>query len=203
MTPQGYAAKLLRPEWKLKRLEILERDDFTCRWCGVSGTPLEVHHLRYTAGSDPWESPDNDLVTLCVACHSRNHEKNAPGILNMVQQFTRGHGLPITRRPHEFDNSRAWKWIIRLPDDRIHRPMMKFASWLWKTGTRDMDTLMAILEDCCKRQPASPYAYYAPCGIARDCRSAQAAIEAGERENEAYKQADRRFLAGLHDSAGA
>jgi hypothetical protein len=71
---------------------------------------------------------------------------------------------------------------------------MKFAGWLWQSGTHDMDCLMAILEDRCRRNPENAFAYYAPGGDARDCRTASVNLEAGARENESFKSADRAFL---------
>jgi len=63
------------PEWKQLRREILERDDFTCRFCGRGGRfsdyLLEVHHIiwRRHGGQD---QPSN-LMTICVECHDKLH----------------------------------------------------------------------------------------------------------------------------------
>jgi len=50
--------------------EILERDGWRCQVCG-SLRGLEVHHvqLRSQAGEDT----DDNLITLCSACHRRIH----------------------------------------------------------------------------------------------------------------------------------
>lgn len=64
-----YAEKLLDPRWQKKRLIILERDKWTCRMCYDSETTLHIHHLSYT-GNDPWDSPDDQLTTLCKHCHA-------------------------------------------------------------------------------------------------------------------------------------
>lgn len=64
-----YAAKLKHPRWQRRRLEILQRDNFACRFCGDASTTLHVHHLWY-ANVDPWEYPDSALLTLCEACHA-------------------------------------------------------------------------------------------------------------------------------------
>lgn len=63
-----YAKKLQNPKWQRKRLEVLNRDGFTCQLCGDKETQLEVHHKKYVAGM-PWESPLSDLQTLCRHCH--------------------------------------------------------------------------------------------------------------------------------------
>lgn len=64
-----YREKLLDPRWQKKRLEILERDGWTCAYCGDTESTLHVHHKRYRRNVDPWDVPDSDLVTLCCHCH--------------------------------------------------------------------------------------------------------------------------------------
>lgn len=66
-----YKEKLLDPRWQKKRLEILSRDGFACYWCGDTTSTLHVHHEKYH--KDPWDAPDEDLVTVCEDCHSVNH----------------------------------------------------------------------------------------------------------------------------------
>ena len=72
MTKSQYAKQLQRPEWKAKRLEILERDGNKCVKCGETKR-LHVHHLSYTKGRDAWEYPNDNLVTLCGECHKVEH----------------------------------------------------------------------------------------------------------------------------------
>lgn len=50
------------------RLRVLERDGYRCRTCDHDGSihRLEVHHRHYRDGANP---KDEDLITLCVACH--------------------------------------------------------------------------------------------------------------------------------------
>lgn len=62
-----YQDKLRSPKWQKKRLEILQRDNFTCQLCGDEKTELHVHHIKYTG--EPCEAPDEDLQTLCKTCH--------------------------------------------------------------------------------------------------------------------------------------
>ena len=64
-----YSQKLKDPRWQKKRLEILERDEWTCQICQDSSTMLVVHHRKYLPDAEPWDYPDNLLVTLCEDCH--------------------------------------------------------------------------------------------------------------------------------------
>lgn len=64
-----YSEKLKDPRWQKKRLAILERDFWTCRWCGDKDTTLHVHHIFYLPGREPWNIPDGFLITLCERCH--------------------------------------------------------------------------------------------------------------------------------------
>ena len=69
-----YQEKLKDPRWQKKRLKILERDGFMCRFCENSDEELHVHHMhhmRYLPGAAPWEHPDESLKTLCKSCHTK------------------------------------------------------------------------------------------------------------------------------------
>lgn len=65
-----YAEQLRDPRWQKRRLEVLERDEWSCRRCGDDESELHVHHLRYITGKKPWEYDDEDLRTLCKKCHA-------------------------------------------------------------------------------------------------------------------------------------
>lgn len=69
-----YAEKLQDPRWQKKRLEILERDNWTCRDCGRSDVTLNVHHKAYLKGKSPWEYDGEYLQTLCKTCHEERSE---------------------------------------------------------------------------------------------------------------------------------
>lgn len=62
-----YWQKLQDPRWQKRRLEILQRDNFTCKDCGAKDKTLHVHHDFYTG--EPWEAPSLWLHTLCSECH--------------------------------------------------------------------------------------------------------------------------------------
>lgn len=64
-----YAEKLQDPRWQKKRLEVFERDNFSCQYCGCKEHTLHVHHKYYRKGKEPWEYPDDCLKTVCKYCH--------------------------------------------------------------------------------------------------------------------------------------
>lgn len=64
-----YQEKLKDPRWQKKRLEILQRDEWTCKSCGEIEKTLHVHHLFYIFNQDPWDIPNSFLLTLCDNCH--------------------------------------------------------------------------------------------------------------------------------------
>lgn len=69
-TRPSYAEKLKDPRWQKKRLQILERDGWACQICDDTGSMLVVHHCDYQRDKDPWDYPDELLITLCEHCHA-------------------------------------------------------------------------------------------------------------------------------------
>lgn len=63
-----YSEKLLDPRWQKLRVQILERDAWTCQRCGRKDKTLHVHHARYDRG-DPWETRPELLFVVCADCH--------------------------------------------------------------------------------------------------------------------------------------
>jgi len=66
----SYAEKLRDPRWQKMRLEIMQRDKFSCRVCNNTEKTLNVHHRFYRKGESPWEYEPAALVTLCEDCHA-------------------------------------------------------------------------------------------------------------------------------------
>lgn len=64
-----YKGKLRSPFWQRRRLEIMARDEFACRFCGDKTEELHIHHTIYLHDKEPWEYDEKHLITLCHACH--------------------------------------------------------------------------------------------------------------------------------------
>ena len=75
-----YSDLLHTTEWRNKREKILKRDNYRCVYCGRRHAKLHVHHKYYSAYPngvlvDPWNYPDDALITLCSYCHQRVHTR--------------------------------------------------------------------------------------------------------------------------------
>lgn len=68
-----YMIKRPRPERKLTRFEIFNRDKYTCQYCGKETRQLTLDHVipRHKGGEYTWEN----VVSACVACNRRKAGK--------------------------------------------------------------------------------------------------------------------------------
>jgi 5-methylcytosine-specific restriction endonuclease McrA len=66
----NYQQLLRNPFWQAKRLEIFQRDKFTCTKCQDKFTNLQVHHTFYDHRL-PWEYPNDSMFTVCELCHEK------------------------------------------------------------------------------------------------------------------------------------
>ena len=51
--------------------QVLVRDGWSCQFCG-SRFDLHVHHIRFRSQGGP--DREENLITLCAACHRKVHE---------------------------------------------------------------------------------------------------------------------------------
>lgn len=85
-----YSEQINHPKWQKKRLEILERDNFTCQYCKSKIKTLHVHHLIYISGVMIWEYDNELLITLCKDHHELIHElSKVIAIISKVIIFNR------------------------------------------------------------------------------------------------------------------
>lgn len=65
----AYMIKRPRPQPRLTRLEVFNRDKYTCQYCGKESHQLTLDHVvpRYLGGGHAWEN----LVGACVSCNRR------------------------------------------------------------------------------------------------------------------------------------
>ena len=58
-----------RPQMRLTRREVFQRDGYTCQYCGKPGRDLTLDHVmpRHRGGKHTWEN----LVSACKTCNHR------------------------------------------------------------------------------------------------------------------------------------
>jgi len=58
-----------RPERRLTRLEVFNRDQYTCQYCGKETRQITIDHVipRHQGGEHVWEN----VASACVACNRR------------------------------------------------------------------------------------------------------------------------------------
>jgi hypothetical protein len=103
---EEYAEKLRNPKWQKKRLNIFNRDNWTCTICGDMETELQVHHTKYTV-NDPWDELDYNLITVCCLCHQQieGFKKVDEKVVNIFRSINKESGLGIEVVKLENSNS--------------------------------------------------------------------------------------------------
>jgi ATP-dependent DNA helicase RecQ len=73
--PTATLSRLDPLSYESLRQQILRRDGWRCQSCGARSN-LEVHHREFRShlGADTEEN----LITLCTACHARVHSPLRP-----------------------------------------------------------------------------------------------------------------------------
>lgn len=86
----SYTEQLLDQRWQERRKHILQRDNFTCQWCGSTDKTLHIHHFTYETGAMAWDAPEDDLITICCDCHYLTHNKSFSDIVKRLYNLIKG-----------------------------------------------------------------------------------------------------------------
>jgi 5-methylcytosine-specific restriction endonuclease McrA len=70
--PKAARSRLDSLSYESLRQQILRRDNWTCQSCGTMSN-LEVHHREFRSHSGA--DAEENLITLCTACHARVHRR--------------------------------------------------------------------------------------------------------------------------------
>ncbi|MFC1993512.1 HNH endonuclease [Chloroflexota bacterium] len=109
----GYMIKRPRPQRKLTRLEIFNRDHYTCQYCGKETHQLTLDHVipRYRGGEHTWEN----VASACVPCN-RHKAGRTPKEANMklVRQPAPPHDNRLFYIPLQHLQTRS-EWQKYLP----------------------------------------------------------------------------------------
>lgn len=120
-----YSEKLKDPRWQKKRLQVLDRDKWTCQGmaCFEKEKTLHVHHLDYVFGNDPWDYPDHYFLTLCETCHAEVSAKRKAFEERLVKAFRLGlHDTFIQRCAAEVFETKNLHELIYMLWDIKHNP---------------------------------------------------------------------------------
>ena len=66
--------------WKKKRRAILRRDKYICQECARYGRKVErreVHHIKFLEEFPELAFDNDNLISLCHACHNKKHPEKA------------------------------------------------------------------------------------------------------------------------------
>lgn len=105
-----YSEKLKDPRWQKMRLKVLERDEFTCKFCKSKEKTLHVHHLIYEWGKDPWEYKIDNFLTLCKLCHKDEKENRKyleSKVIDPFKSFPIDNMLHLSSAIDNFKNSES------------------------------------------------------------------------------------------------
>ena len=83
-----YFIKVPYRELTLNRKNLIQRDNYSCQYCGYKGDKLSIDHNipRSRGGEDKWEN----VTTACISCNIRKGDRT-PKEANM----------PLKRNPHK------------------------------------------------------------------------------------------------------
>lgn len=105
----NYKKLLQDPRWQKKRLKIMERDNFTCRDTGSTDEQLQVHHCWYAKGN-PWETPDEFLLTLSKDAHQYRQ--------GLEQRAKKALGLIMAKTPCHYDENQVLEnFVLQLEQE--------------------------------------------------------------------------------------
>ena len=104
----AYMIKRPRPERKLTRFEVFNRDQYTCQYCGKETHQLTLDHVipRYRGGQHLWEN----VVSACVPCNRRKAGRTPEeaGMI-LIHRPSPPHGNTPFYIPHHLRTQSGWQ----------------------------------------------------------------------------------------------
>lgn len=137
----------LDPRWQRKRLEILQRADFSCENCHATQKTLHVHHVYYTNDAEgPWDYPEHALVALCDDCHTAEHSEQQATRVWLIES------LALMGAKTSFDVELVSHFIRSIAkgkeDENERLKSAAFIKAYWETGDIfSATTAFALIED--------------------------------------------------------
>ena len=110
-----YMIKRPRPKRKLTRLEIFNRDKYTCQYCGKETQQLTLDHVipRYKGGEHTWEN----VISACPPCNRRKagHTPEQAG-MKLLCRPSPPRGNILFYLPYHYLQTRS-EWQKYLPGE--------------------------------------------------------------------------------------
>lgn len=130
---EKYSEKLKDPRWQKKRLEIFNRDQWMCQRCYNHESTLVVHHRLYLPDTEPWDYPNELLLTLCESCHELEREERSGSEELLLQALRKNYLIDeIVTFRKAFENMKllhtpeviasVYEWV--LTDEKIQRELI-------------------------------------------------------------------------------
>ena len=102
-----------RPERKLTRLEVFNRDHYTCQYCGQQSRQLTLDHVipRYRGGEHTWEN----VVSACIPCNQHKAGKTPEQAgMKLIHRPAPPHGNNLFYIPYHYLQTQS-EWQKYLP----------------------------------------------------------------------------------------
>lgn len=77
----------MSPEYRLWRMAVLERDKYTCLWCGQRGGKIQADHIKSFAYYPELRFVIDNGRTLCIDCHKKTDNFGGRGIKRKTDSF--------------------------------------------------------------------------------------------------------------------
>jgi len=109
----AYMIKRPRPQPKLTRIEVFNRDKYTCQYCGKEIHQLTLDHVipRYLSGEHIWEN----LVSACIACNRRKAGRTPKQAgMRLLRRPTPPRGNLFLNMPYHYRQAQS-QWQKYLP----------------------------------------------------------------------------------------
>ena len=111
----AYMIKRPRPKRKLTRLEIFNRDHYTCQYCGRETHQLTLDHVipRYRGGEHTWEN----VASACVSCNRRKAGRTPQEAgMKLISPPHLPHGNTYFYIPYHYRQTQT-EWQKYLPSE--------------------------------------------------------------------------------------
>jgi 5-methylcytosine-specific restriction endonuclease McrA len=116
----AYMVKRPWLERKLTRLEVFNRDHYTCQYCSKETRQLTLDHVipRYRGGQHTWEN----VVSACIPCnrHKAGRTPEQAG-MRLIHQPSPPRGSRFFYIPNHYLQIQS-EWQKYLPPDVIYQP---------------------------------------------------------------------------------